>query len=745
MHTFFINTSKRELNGYDVLFDIHYENKTLVSMECLMSDWYDKEKGYIACVKQMSDMIDGHVELNNAFNLILYIDLPENKAYSSILRDAFHDKERDECCRAMHILFTHIISESIVQELADSGRRPQNVLIMFGEEKKFADFGVAANDPRRLGVTRKLFDFIGLPKAGVIENIAKSVDSSDAEDKVSAFRDQILQVCGEELVPGVRSRYQNALQFWCDELINEANIEKANDYLFDRISNINRVESDRIGIETVSCPYDCYACRVNKSVLYLSELNIALHLLKCVDADSVFEQGNDGRKVLMDFHPYTVQEIAPILKIKKDIYSEKAAEIESLASSYADLGLAPRMKVFDNAKFGLDMFGDKDTELVINSAAADSGNKKDKGKSKESEDGETIAIKGNTKEVSVIRKQGRTLFSADEYQPLDYDYQEELDQVMKKSATPDQYIDYAKKERKNHLDYLKKIKVHISRALSNYAGKSKENKPALLRIGEFRYALAGKEDEKRVLEEIESISDKAYDSMVDQYMEFCASRSVAVSDIEEQCNWFVSRVNQIKESIRKIKLVAVGLLAAVILIYIPYIMIQFESIIKEPYTVMIALFSIAIPIALVYVIFAILASAQRKKFRKAWLEFQARTTQALEENKIAVQKYDQLLSVVIPALRWVYEYKLDVEYCAECCSVADAKVEHHRRKLRDRVTSIQNILNDLEFIEPEDDDMQQETYNTADAVDYNVSFCSGKKNRSFYSVLDSSNLKQNKN
>ena len=26
MHTFFINTSKKELNEYDVLFDIHYEN-----------------------------------------------------------------------------------------------------------------------------------------------------------------------------------------------------------------------------------------------------------------------------------------------------------------------------------------------------------------------------------------------------------------------------------------------------------------------------------------------------------------------------------------------------------------------------------------------------------------------------------------------------------------------------------------------------------------------------------------------
>ena len=149
MHTFFINTSKKNLTEYEVLFDIHYENKTLVSMDCPIADWYNEETGYLACVRKMGDMIEGYKELNNAFNLILYIDLPENKAYSAIERDEFHDKAREECCRAMHILFTHVISGSIVKALADSGRKPQNVLIMFGEEKEFTQFEVAASSPRR--------------------------------------------------------------------------------------------------------------------------------------------------------------------------------------------------------------------------------------------------------------------------------------------------------------------------------------------------------------------------------------------------------------------------------------------------------------------------------------------------------------------------------------------------------------------------------------------------------------------
>lgn len=737
MHTFFINTSKKELNEYDVLFDIHYEKKTLVSMECPMSDWYDSDKGYMACVKQMSDMIDGYVELNNVFNLIVYIDLSENKAYSSIQRDAFHDKDRDECCRAMHILFTHVISESIVDELVSSGRRPQNVLIMFGEEKRFTDFNVAANDTNRQSIMRNLFGFIGLPGNEVIEATAKKVAATDAPNKVKVFNDELSKSYGDELVPGIRECYNVDLQLWCDAIINEANIHKANEELFERINVINKVESDRIGVDIVSCPYDFYACKVNKSILAISQLNIALYLLKCVESESVYETGSaEGKRKPIEFHLYSVQEIAPILKSKESIYSAKTAEIETLAKSYTDLKLAPKLSSFDHAKFGLDMYGDKATDFIISDVQSEETDDENEKNATEASDdtGETIEIKGNVKEVTVVEKEGRKLFSRDEYKEFDYNFDQGSDKMLKKKTTPEEYIEQAKKVRKHHLDYLKKLKVHVSGVLSNYAGKSKENKPALLQVGGYRYAGPGEED--KVLEAVEGVSSKAYESMINQYMEFCAGRSVAISDIEEQCNWFISRVHQIKESLRKIKLVAIGILFAILLLYVPFVVIQFEAIVENVLTLATALGSIAVPIVLLYFIFSIVALAQRKKYIKAWKEFKEKSDQALEENKIAAQKYDQLLSVIVPALRWVYEYKLDVEYCLECCSVADAKIEHHRRKLRDRVTSLQNILGDLEFKDNEREETQSESISNTDAIDYNVAFCSGEKNQSFYSIID---------
>lgn len=744
MHTFFINTSKKELAGYNVLFDIHYENKTLVSMRCLMSEWYDKNKGYITCVKQMSDMIDGYVELNNAFNLIIYVDLPEYKAYSSVPRDAFHDRERDECCRAMHILFTHIIRDSIVKELASSGRKPQNVLIMFGEEKKFTEFYVSANDPSRAGIMNRFFGFIGLPEIEAVENTAKEIQKTDEPDKVAHFKNRISEMCGEEIVLDLRDRYSDELWLWCDEIINGTNVPEANSALFERINSINKVEADRIGVEIVSCPYDCYACKVNKSVLALSELNVALYLLRCVELESALEtKDNEMQRGPLEFCAYTVEEIAPILMAKKEIYAEQVAEIESLEKSYAELKLAPKLSAFDYAKFGLDMYGDKATEFVVSDVEPDNNEDKfDENNLRQAELDETIIVRGDSKEVSVVKKQGRVLLSKEEFQAFDYNYEEGCSQMLKKNTTPEEYIEQAKRVRKHHLDYLKKLKLHVSDALSNYAGKSKENKPALLQIGGYRYAAPG--EENKALETVEGIAEKAYGSTVNQYMEFCATREVAISDIEEQCNWFVSRVNQIKESIKKIKWVAVGLLIAIIILYVPYVVIQFDAIKKNMHTILTALGSIGIPIALLYFISAVISAAQKKKYIKAWKEFEERSNQALKENRVAVQKYDQLLSVIIPALRWVYEYKLDVDYCVECCSVADAKIEHHRKKLLERVLAIQNILSDLEITETENEKPQHKKAYTKDVVDYNVSFCFGKKNCSFYTVIDSNALIQPK-
>ena len=69
--------------------------------------------------------------------------------------------------------------------------------------------------------------------------------------------------------------------------------------------------------------------------------------------------------------------------------------------------------------------------------------------------------------------------------------------------------------------------------------------------------------------------------------------------------------------------------------------------------------------------------------------------------------------------------------------MARAKIGHHIQKLHDRVVTIGNIIEDLESDTSERGQVAEKARsNVNDEVDYNVAFCSGKKNRKFYSIID---------
>ena len=179
------------------------------------------------------------------------------------------------------------------------------------------------------------------------------------------------------------------------------------------------------------------------------------------------------------------------------------------------------------------------------------------------------------------------------------------------------------------------------------------------------------------------------------------------------------------------------MLIGILVLYIPFIVLQWDAIIESSTTILVALASIGIPVALLYIVFAIATAIQKKKYRETWKEFKEKSDEVLRENALSAEKYDRLLSVFVPTLRWVYEYKLDVEFYAECCKMARAKVGHHMQKLHDRVVTIGNIIEDLE-VDPEllEQPVAVPTTKVGMELDYNVSFCSGKTNRAFYSIVD---------
>ncbi len=723
MHTFFVNTSKKTLDDYNVLLDIYEENQNLVSMNCPIGEWHDPVKGYVGCAHRMGELIDGYVDINNEYNLILYIDLAEIDSCPSIPRDANHETERTSHVEALRRMYCHVMDATMIAALKESGRTPRNVLIMFGRDRFFVGGSDEEKSPDQLQEAKMNAAQIRLAQIRLlglsdIDKIKKTVGDIVAgggteEEQQNALEEQLPAICGYETVAGLRKYYAEALKEWCCQVIgcksqSDKSISSANEALCVCLDTIYINEGERERIWTVMCPYDVYACKVNQSEMALSRLNIALHLLECVERNSVLEKqdsGDTSRPQPLTFHAYTLEEVTPLLKKREGVYFAMREKVHSWSYEYSKLKLAPPLKAFDHRKFDLDEYGGQ--EIVSDDERA-------RGNGPLLTENELRLMQDTVTEVTP---------------PPD--------------ATPEQYKACADRVKKGHLNYLRKLKNHVIEALSSYARFGEDHRPPVLRTGGFRYAErehppANGGNDAVPLGVAKETSQRAYETVLNRYAEFCASRTVAVTDVEEQCEWFKNRVDDIEESLRKLRAVAFCMAIALLGLYIPFIVIQFEAIVQNVLTLAVAMASMAVPQVLLFSVFTVLSIRQRKKYADAWGDFQKASNDAIEANRHAVADFDHLLSTAIPALRWVYEYKLDVAYCEECCQVAAAKIEHHLIKLRARVDAIRNMLIDLED-RPYDHGQVCPGEEAGEAniedMELSRSFCTGK-NKDFYMILD---------
>ena len=154
MHTFFINTSKKSLQDYAVLFDVYEANKTFLPLECPMEDWLDLQAGYRACLQKMGELIDGYAEIDDTFNLVLYVDLLEHPVYAAIARAQEEDVQRNAVQQAMQLLLTRWLSKTLLSALVTAGRRPQEVLLMVGTDKRMQTVSVPMMPRAKMQLTK---------------------------------------------------------------------------------------------------------------------------------------------------------------------------------------------------------------------------------------------------------------------------------------------------------------------------------------------------------------------------------------------------------------------------------------------------------------------------------------------------------------------------------------------------------------------------------------------------------------
>lgn len=738
MHTFFVNTSSNELENYSDIFEIQHETRRLISLECPIAEWNDAEKGYAACVRKMEELIDSYKDINNDFNLIVYVDLLPYDIYTSI--PAAENRERGACLMALRSVLKHYIKCTFINEMEEHGRKPKEVLLIFEENQLSVNADKQTDDGKNLirSYTREV---LGLPSDDDICRIAYGTGEVGEEQQI---REKILDCAHSCIGEYVLHTYLKQVNIFIENAKEGILPDKMVTDLLDSILECASKDGEDKDILLVSFKTNRRTGATNKQEKTRRDLRLSFYVLACVEQGTVFAKASGDKTAVRSFAEIKWEDALKKLAAKRTAFRKMYSNTQKLTESFSELELAPDLFQFDNQRFALDEYG----RLGKNLDVVDIEEAKDEEQEQKEADSGIVKPDGK-KAVVVTEAKGHSMFTDKEYPLFDYSGYALGDSALGSKATAEQYVTEAQKMRRHHLDYLQRLKVHVSDRLSNYAGRSAENASALLGKrnvsvaeedfeteiagGDYHYAKAGRPVENKRLETVESLSKAAYTSTLLRYMEFCAGRSVAVTDIEEQCNWFVTRVNQIKESLRKLQLVAIGLLFAIIVLYIPFVVIQWEAITENAVTVFVALMSIAVPVVILYLIFAIASSMQRKKFRKAWDEFKEKSDEILKENAAVAEKYDLWLSEYIPALRWVYEYKLDVEFYVECCKMARAKIGHHIQKLHDRVVTVGNIIEDLEA------DIATIDVGQADPdgkLDYNVAFCSGKNNRDFYSIID---------
>ena len=431
-------------------------------------------------------------------------------------------------------------------------------------------------------------------------------------------------------------------------------------------------------------------------------LNIALHLLRCVFTGSIYQKKeNSEEKELIPFCSLDAAQLAALLGEREQAYAAKAEGVKQLKQKYSKLGLTPTLYAFDHAKFGLDKYGDVQTSLYEKSFL--------------------LNVKG---------KDAREEVNGPSWE-------------IEKNAKPQDYLERAAKIREYDKNFLKGLNRYVRSTLSRYAGKSSENDEPLLASGEYEYAKesgVGREEETGALEFTENVCEKAYDAVRTEYMQFSAARPLSVTDLEAPYERFKKNVTRIEKSLQRIGYAAIILLVMTLVLYVPFFIIQFEAIFANVLTMSVALCSLLVPVLLLYLIFGAVALAEKKRFAKEWEKYRTVWEKAMKGNRRAISQYRQWLFTMVPALRWVYDYRSDVRYYAECCAVADAKIEHHRCKLEERIAALRNIRSDLEELaahEYEDPAKGAKAAGGSDGgeIEYGRPFCVGEKNRAFYAVI----------
>lgn len=744
MHTFFINTSDKNVDEGKILFDINYENRTLVALKCRIEDWTDKEKGYLACVEKMSEMMDMYDDMNKQFNLIIYINLSAMRK-EALEQDTMANDYRGYM-EALSIVYCRVMRNTIINALECRSRSPREILIMFGTEEKRI-YGADISSPYENDlVIEPLRLFIGLPPDKDIFKLHDDIVSPEHNDEGKMSK-ALAESCKKN------AEYFSAAEIFAEEFLEycrkaetscdqEEIHEEYLSFVRTAVSN-NQKSRNGTRINAILCPLDNEAEADNKAARTLNSLRIACYILACVYDGTIFDN-NTEQKELRSFDALSIEKITEALAEKRSEYVYALISLNEMSSRFSELELTPVLYSFKGNVFDYNEDGDA-ISCSVERPVGESKKKK-KAEREKRRKKENISEMEDGRVIESVKRERKNLLK--ERKVEYFSHAENFSESPEISETAGEYIMHCERLKDFQLGFLKKAQNHILGILSHYAGKSENNTKAILPKRRVSLAdpdggdetrensyTASKLPEEREIENVERTAKKIYNGAVKEYLMFEARGPLAEIDISRQCDWFATRIRNIESSKKMLK-VMFGVLTGLLTVScVPYIAVQWDVIKASAESALVAAATVLLPLLLLTGLYVLESARYKYKYRQAWLELMEKYQEIQQGNLESIENYDMLICKTIPTLRWTYEYKLDVDFFKQCCSYASAKIVHHKKKLKERVNGIGNLLDNLGAKEN-----RRASYDSVesarDTIEFNEAYCCGEKNIAFYTVID---------
>lgn len=749
MHTVFINTTKNKIDGRIDLLKTEKDLKKLMYVDCPLENWFDEKCGYKEVTRGIAQLIDTYNDINNDYNLIIYVDLVE---FFEVMKLSADDRENPllpDCCKAV---LSNLITSTILARLESEGRSPSNSGTVLLLERPEAHAGIPPNKEqymvKQIEAMMALFHLC--PMSDLITVLALgSTEVKISDITVSGYNDLKVDLCKlyeDKLQPMIKDAAEVGVQKACEDFCSVNMDVRGGPFISEFYTDKRKLENN----------LEIYT----KHIFLLQ-----CFIFDCVKSEKVHDEKNEVKKLpaLSDVDWDAVEKM---LYQKKKKYEIEHRKIEMMNLDFTELGLAPQLYKLAKEKFGLDESGQirkEYKEKPVQTFDRKSDNSKTEALDRKLS--EVVVDKGEVqnwfKEEYKLYKTAEGIDSelrsrAKKNDKRDSDSESKTKKGDKhefasrgKTRKVDEYRKKALQLANYHLNLYSGVDAHVRRVMANYSGYSISNSPPLLRKrrvnsvqfvddqekNDYKYAERSggnkRTKETEMTEAVVENAKRAYVSVMTECMSVNADRGVAMIDFRDQCEWFINRILKIEESLKKLFLVFISLCVTLLAVYLPFILIQWNHITKNIGTIVAAALSLAVPYFLLFVFYIIGCVLQRQKIDRAWDELVKRSDEACAENEKAIKSYDRLMANNIPALRWIYEYVLDVKFHCDCCEIARAKLSHHKEKLYEFIEAIGNFLEDLDWIENPSDRIEN-----FEPPEYRCAFCEGDKNRAFYSVID---------